>query len=432
LVIKRTRTATRYPVDGPRTGKADAGMHVLRITSVFEAPPGSWCGAGGRLDPVGGMQSHTGSLTRALDGAGVAQDVVTAYRRGAAFREPLGERATVWRVGLPVRAARQLWAPPAAALAMRLAHRADVVHAHMGEDLAALPIALSAARARRIPLVVTLHLSMARTGRPTGLGDRAVQRLGALVERRATAAATGVLVLTRRTAMHVIDAGIDPVRVRVIPSGVPEDLFAGELADPLPHGPRPRVVFVGRLAAQKDPLTLVEAVARMRSAAEIVVVGDGPQRDAVERRIAQLGLGRRIRLVGFVSRRDVARHLAHADVLALPSRYEELGTALVEAMAGGVPVVASRTGGIPEVVDHGRTGLLVTPGDAGALADALDALLADPARRRAMGAAARERAGAYRWSDLAAQVLAAYDAAVGGRGRPLRSPPEAVPAATPP
>ena len=94
--------------------------------------------------------------------------------------------------------------------------------------------------------------------------------------------------------------------------------------------------------------------------------------------------------------------------MVLPSRYEELGTAVLEAMALGVPVVASRTGGLPDVVDDGRTGLLVEPGDAPAFARAVDALVADPARRAAMAGAARRCARGYDWDRLAQRVLATY------------------------
>jgi glycosyltransferase involved in cell wall biosynthesis len=392
----------------------DGQVHVLRLASVFEPPPESWLGAGARLDPVGGMQSHTGSLTRALDALGVSQDVVTAHRRGGGWRAPFARRSTVWRVGLPVRAARQLWAPPGAALALSLARRADVVHAHAGEDVAVLPMALAAARAAHAPLVISIHMSLAHSARPPGLRAGLVHAAGGRAERHACAVADAVLVLTAGMAGRVVDGGVAPERVRVVPSGIPPGVFRGPFADPLPGAGRPRLVCVGRLATHKDPLTLLEAVARMRVPASVVLVGDGPLRGTVERRIRRLGLAANVTVTGFVSRAQVAAHLAHADVLALPSRYEELGTAIVEAMAMGVPVVASRAGGIPEVVDDGRTGQLVPPGDPRALAAALDGLLSDPVRRAEMAAAAIDAARAYAWDDLAAEVLATYEAVLAG------------------
>jgi 2-deoxystreptamine N-acetyl-D-glucosaminyltransferase/2-deoxystreptamine glucosyltransferase len=103
--------------------------------------------------------------------------------------------------------------------------------------------------------------------------------------------------------------------------------------------------------------------------------------------------------------------LAALDVLVLPSAYEEMGSVLVEAMAAGLPVVASAVGGIPEVVQDGVTGLLVPPGDADALAAALDRLVADPALRARLAAGARAHARRYAWPELAARVAAVYAAA---------------------
>jgi len=155
-------------------------------------------------------------------------------------------------------------------------------------------------------------------------------------------------------------------------------------------GVPPRVVAIGRLAAPKDALTLVRALAAVGARPySALVVGDGPDRRAVEAEIRSLGLEGAVRLAG--ERRDVPRLLANADVFVLSSRSEGAPLSVLEAMAAGVPVVASAVGGVPELVADGVTGLLVSPGDPRALAAALDRLLADPALRRRLGAAARER-----------------------------------------
>jgi glycosyltransferase involved in cell wall biosynthesis len=119
----------------------------------------------------------------------------------------------------------------------------------------------------------------------------------------------------------------------------------------------------------------------------------------------------RITVTGFVPHTDVPAVLSSLDVLVLPSLYEEMGSILVEAMAAGLPVVASRVGGIPDVVVDGETGLLVPPGDADALAAALDELVGDPQRRERFASAARRRARRYSWSELAGRVAQLYDAA---------------------
>jgi glycosyltransferase involved in cell wall biosynthesis len=123
---------------------------------------------------------------------------------------------------------------------------------------------------------------------------------------------------------------------------------------------------------------------------QCVLVGDGPARDGLRHLAAELGLPGRIVFAGM--RRDAASVLPVMDIFVCPSLYEGFGIAIVEAMAAGRPVIASDVGGIPEIVVHEDTGLLVPPGDAGALADAIAALLSRPDRARALGARGRERA----------------------------------------
>jgi glycosyltransferase involved in cell wall biosynthesis len=120
-----------------------------------------------------------------------------------------------------------------------------------------------------------------------------------------------------------------------------------------------------------------------------VFAGDGPLRSDLERRAHRLGLTDRLRLLGF--RSDLSEIYTGFDLVALPSSSEGMPLTVIEAMAAARPVVASNVGGVPEVVVDGVTGLVVPVGDRQALADALAALLQDPARRRAMGLAGRRR-----------------------------------------
>jgi glycosyltransferase involved in cell wall biosynthesis len=169
------------------------------------------------------------------------------------------------------------------------------------------------------------------------------------------------------------------------------DVLAREPA-PRAAGGRLRVVSLGRLVAAKRFDLQLEALARLRATAdvELVVGGDGPLRAALERRARELGLAERVRFLGFLA--NPFPWLAASDVFVLSSDHEGLPNALIEAQGLGLPAVATDCDfGPREIVDDGRSGRLVRPGDAGALARALDELLGDPERRRAMGREARER-----------------------------------------
>jgi glycogen synthase len=389
-------------------------VRILRLCSVFEARS-ALGGRAARLDPVGGMQYHTAELTRRLDRRGVVQHVVTATRLGAPRRERVGERSDVRRVGVPIRRLRQLYAPPAALHALRLAPHVDLVHGHLGEDVAVLPIALLAARRAGAPLVVTVHESPWHTVRGGGPRDRVIHHLGGRVERVAEARAAAVIVLTERMAEHVVTSGAPRERVHVIPPGIDRALFGRTHADPLPGVPRPRVLYVGRLARSKGIDALVAAAGRLaRRDAHVVLVGDGPGRRRLARLIPRHGLAGRVHVEGFVAHDDVPAYLEHADVLVLPSVFEELGTVLIEAQASGLPAVATDVGGIPEIVQHGATGLLVPPHRTDRLAHAIDRILGERDLAARMAATARERARRYDWDAVADRVLALYrDAAAG-------------------
>ncbi len=380
---------------------------VLRICSTFEAPAGR-SHKDARFDPVGGMQNHTGELTRELDRRGVLQTVITARRAGAPRRETLGRGATVFRLGLPVSRLRQLYAVPAAGLIPASARRIDVVHAHLGEDLAVLPLAMLAARIGRAPLVITVHCSPRYTLTRVDLRSAVLKSLGGWIEGHAEARAAAVIAITPRLADRLRAGGVDPERINVIPPGVNQSLFEGPFSRPLPDIEGRRVVYAGRLHRSKSVNTLVGAAKLMSSDARVILVGDGPQRGALERSIEGLGLGDRIHITGFVPHDTVPGHLAHADVVVLPSVYEELGSVLLEAIHLGRPIVASDAGGIPGVIRHGENGLLVTPNDPAALGRGIDRVLGDPVLGAKLSDGARRSASRYDWNQVTDKVLALY------------------------
>src|SRR5215217_8315852 len=389
---------------------------MLRLCSVFEPPPSALVGKGVRFDPIGGMQNHTAELTRALDRRGVLQTVLTTRPPTAPYFQRLGDHARVIRLGLPVRRFRQLYAPQAAILAPIVAARADVVHVHLGEDLAVLPVGAAAARVHHLPLVLTIHTSLRHTLAVSNLRSAVLKTLGGPIERWGEHSAEAVLVITPRLRRLLLADGVDENRIHLIPPGVNSSLFEGPFEDPFAGIGRPRVLFVGRLAPQKGVRALVEAAALIENpSARVLLVGDGPERPALEREARQIGVGDRVRFEGFFAHDRLPAAMAHADILVLPSVYEELGTVLLEAMWAGLPIVASRTGGIPDVIEDGANGLLVPPGEPEALARAIDRVLADRGLAYRLSEGAQARAKDYDWEVLAGRVLQVYRGVTAGR-----------------
>jgi len=171
----------------------------------------------------------------------------------------------------------------------------------------------------------------------------------------------------------------DEAGIAVIPNGIDVELFT-----PARNAPRTgrRLCAIANLSADKDPETLLKALAVVRQqhpAATLRIVGDGPRRAEILTMIAEMGLDEAVDLAGF--RSDIPEILAEADLFVHAAHTEGLGIAVLEAMAAGVPVVTTATGGLTEIVDDGETGLLVEPGNAENLAKAVLRLLADDTLR---------------------------------------------------
>jgi glycosyltransferase involved in cell wall biosynthesis len=176
--------------------------------------------------------------------------------------------------------------------------------------------------------------------------------------------------------IRLLRSSIDPAAVRPTRA---RDQVRAELGAPADAAV---LLTLGALVRRKGLDVLLAALARLAARGVEPLCwlgGDGPERAALEKRAAKLGLAPRVRFLG--PRRDVGDLLAAADVLVMPSRREGLGVAALEAMAAGTPIVASNVGGLGEAVVEGRTGLLVPPADADALAAALGRMLGDGALR---------------------------------------------------
>ncbi len=294
----------------------------------------------------------------------------------------------------------------------------DVVHTHLAKAGA---VGRLAAQAVGVPAVHTFHGHHLRAAPPLAWFARRSERWLA----RSTAAA---VVLTPRQRRDLVDLYrvVPAAKATLVPPGI--DLGAvrarAEATDALalrrrlaPDGAC-LFVWAGRFVHAKDPALLVEAARRLSSSARIVLLGDGPLRDAVRARATAGGLADRVRFPGPVP--DAAPWIAASDAVVLSSRSEGAPILLLEAKALARPAIATSVGGVPDVVAHGVDGLWVPPGDPAALANAIDRLARDPALCRRLGEAAgagvEARYGALR---LARRTAALYERvrarAAGGR-----------------
>lgn len=257
----------------------------------------------------------------------------------------------------------------------------DIVHAHMPR--ASVPGAILA-RCARVPVMISHEHGSA-------LQDR---RVRAFVDREIIARLSTVMIaVSEWDRRNLIEHERIPADlIRVLPNGIAPlpDAVAG--ASLRRSDDRPLVGAVGRLYPEKGYDLLIRAVALLRDRGRRVfcaIVGDGPERAALQRLIDGLGVGEDVGLVG--RREDIGRILRELDVAVLSSVREGSPLAMLEYMAAGVPIVATRVGGVPELIADGVHGLLVIPDDPGALAAGIERLLDDHALAQRLGAAAQAR-----------------------------------------
>jgi glycosyltransferase involved in cell wall biosynthesis len=252
-----------------------------------------------------------------------------------------------------------------------------------------------------IPLVTTLHGTDVRLVRKVGVA----KPLFAHVLRHSAAVTT-----VSHWLKDEAEALAPGVRPTVAPMPVATDLFApGSSRD------GQRLLFVGRLTEQKGVEHLLYALASMKTAAALDIVGDGPNREALKQLAQQLGVDSRIRWHGQVSQSALPPLYQRAAAVVIPSVDEGLGLVAVEALLCETPVVAFDSGGLRDVIQHEKTGLLVKPGDRAALASTLDDLLARDGRGSQLGRAGRlyalsafaPESAARRYAEIYRQVLGA-------------------------
>jgi D-inositol-3-phosphate glycosyltransferase len=379
----------------------------------------------------GGQNVHVAQLAQALGDRG---HHVTVYTRrddsGLPDRVRVGPGVTVEHVPagpatiLPKDALLPYMAQFGDYLATRwIAEPPDVAHAHFWMSGLA---AHRGVRGTGIPVLQTFHALGVVKRRHQGASDPSPPsrlRLEAELARDAAlVVATCSDEVTELTAL-----GVPASRIAVVPCGVDLDRFS-------PSGPRAardgrhRILSLGRLVERKGVETTVRAMTAVPGA-ELVIAGGGDAiADAEQARLSSIatacGVQDRVRLLGRIARQDVPALLRSADVVVSVPWYEPFGMVPLEAMACGVPVVASAVGGHLDTVVDGRTGALVPARDPAALAQRLRELLADPARLAAISSAAAVRARSrYGWNRIAVETELLYRQVLAGEGTPATSAP---------
>jgi glycosyltransferase involved in cell wall biosynthesis len=346
------------------------------------------------------------------------------YRQPDPFRTPgwreyrdlidVLEVATMWTAGFPepltfsLRALRHL---------RDRRGEFDVVH-----DNQTLGYGLLGLRRLGLPLVTTIHHPI-QVDRALELAAARGRRRVSLrrwygftrMQRRVARRLPDVVTVSDSSRQEIVEyLGVDPGRITTIPIGADTDLFAPDPA--VPRVPGRIITTASADVPLKGLLPLVEALAKVRTErpAELVVVGSPRKGGRVAAAIDRYGLESSVRFVRGISDADLVHELRSAQVAAVPSLYEGFSLPAVEAMACGIPLVATTGGALPEVAGRdGESALLVPPGDAGALAAAIGRLLDDADLRARLGAAGRDRVlRRFTWQAAAAATADRYRAAI--------------------
>ena len=350
-------------------------------------------------EDTGGVQVHVRELAGRLMDEGHEVQVLAPARR--AVREPW-----VRVVGRPVNlrynaSSAPIDPSPLSYRAVRDAlreFRPDVLHAHEPETPST---SMWATLASRAPVVATFHSG--------AQGSRLFSAAAPLIRRVTRRIAVRIAV--SRAAERFVAPRIGG-SFRIVPNGVDVDRFAS--AEPADLGPGIKLLFVGRLDERKGFRTAVGAftvLASQRPDLRMIVVGDGPERSVVDGLSADVR--DRVSMLGTVANTELPPYVAACDLFLGPSvGGESFGIVLVEAMAAGLPIVASDIPGYDEVVRHGLDGLLVPPGDQAALAATLGTVIDDRDLAARLSDAGRARARTFDWTTVTGQLMGCYEQAI--------------------
>ena len=374
---------------------------------------------------VGGLARHVHALARSL---AAQRHRVTVYTRGdrRTAAEENDDGVRVVRVqDYPSRIPTEDLVPWVLGLNLALLHRAerdvrarppDVLHAH---DWLVAHAAAALKDLAKVPLVATIHAT--EHGRHAGRLSGPTQLFIDAVERWLTGEAERVITCSSFMRAELIRLfGVSPAKIDMIPNEVDAPAFGragGGVGSEKSRSERPLILFAGRLQYEKGVQTILEAlplIGRAAPGVRAVITGRGTYRRDLEELAARLNLDGHVRFEGFVDEDRLWALYSQAHVVVVPSLYEPFGLVALESMAAGTPVVAADTGGLREIVEHGDTGLLFTPGDPRSLAGAALRVLTD--RGLAGRLAARARAaleGRGSWAGAAARTADAYRQTIG-------------------
>ena len=378
-------------------------MKVVHVTLRFDAP--------------GGVETNVREIAKGLRAAGDDVSVFASdlydegrWERRTSFA-PAVDGVPVRRFPVRKRVVPFLTMPMMGGLIDALAAQPwDVIHAHShryGHVLQAAAVA----RRHRVPLVVSTHYHPADRGeKPLKRGLLRCQDVAFGMS--AYRIADALVVETEREA-GLLREFAPSKGIRVIPPGIDLDAWGHPDADAPPAGlPERFVLYAGRIAPNKGLPILLQAFARLPKSGRprLVLMGrDWGERPALERLAAELGVTDELLWLGHVESPSEYRGVVRrASVFVLPSEWEAFGLVLLEAMAARVAIVASAVGGVPEVLEGGKSGRLVPYGDPGALADSIGQLLADDAERRRLVTAGTLRVASLTWANAVARHRALY------------------------
>lgn len=402
------------------TREAPEAPRVLRLSPYYYLADRHLDRRELQYEPVGGMQVQVAQTTEELDALNVPQTVLLPRRPGQPGRLALGRLAEARLLRLPLAPIRTrakgyaglLIAWGAAVVAwcclQRVRgrhHRWKVVHVHCSELPWTFLVAIAAGWILRRPVVLTIHCSAIFTCCPESIAGRLLIGPARAAERYALARASVVIVLTERIRRAYVDAGlVEASRVRVIPDGVRLERFYPPSRDGrVPAAGTSQgshcVLYCGRLAPEKGWYDFVAAadilVNQYGFDGTFLMCGAGNELPHCQYEIEHRSLAGRVRLLGHLDRPEIAALMRIARIVVVPSRHEECGGTVLEALATGRAVVATRVGGLPELVRDGETGLLVQPRQPDQIAAAVSRLWQDSQTRRRLGRAGRARMLAF-------------------------------------